>query len=67
MKISELKEEHPLIYESAQKQRTIKGLDHIAEAIDWGATKEGLRFWATVCDGDFTKAYEICPHLKPSK
>ena len=66
MRISKLKEDHPLIYDSLQDQRGDEGDDGwVATAINWAATKESYFFWEAVDDGDFATAYEICPHLKP--
>ena len=69
MKISELKEEHPLIYEAINSQRNESGKksNDVSGATVWLSTKEGEDFWAAVEYGDFAKAYKLCPHLKPAK
>lgn len=63
MKIKDLKEEHPAIYELAMK-RCDEGVDEnypIMGAFTWGETPEGSGFWSDIYDGKFQVFYDRYP------
>lgn len=67
MKIVDLKEEHPAIYELATK-RCDAGYgenDYIKTAFHWAKTPEGSSFWGAIDDGNFQAFYDRYPeHAK---
>lgn len=67
MKIEDLKEDYPLIYEAALKNRPNVTDRSIVESFDWNETPEGYYFWSAIYAKNFAEAKQIYPHLFESK
>ena len=77
MKIRDLKDAYPLIYEAALRYQEAAGNDR-DDSVDlgqadtqagftWTSSPEGGTFWHSVYCGEFEKAKAECPHLFEKK
>ncbi len=74
MKIIDLKEEYPLVYEAALKNQELQGnkrndyLDIFEDKnggnFNFNSSLEKELFWFHIGKSQFEKAFKICPHLK---
>ena len=68
MKIRDLKEDYPLVYERAlacqeAEYKDVGDYTDIQCAFMWDDTEEGWPFWSYVNNEVFDKAKKLCPHL----
>lgn len=69
MKIKDLKEDYPLIYEAALRNQEAGGgkrddsVDLGEARFSWASSSEGGDFWNSVYVGNFEAAKYECPHL----
>ena len=73
MKIIELRDKYPLVYEAALNNQQEQGnrkddylnleLGKLSKNFFWEDTTEGMKFWSAINRKRFKDAEKICPHL----
>ena len=70
MYLNQLKEEYPLVYQRVKEQTHTPSaltsvLADVNNALFWGSTTEGSKFWSTVYCENWDAAKELQPSLFP--